>query len=202
MYFPNCVQDTTQAAVWRALDSWTCFRRKSSNAEGESTPSWREAAAPLSRSGERRSSCSNLVPRSRASQPLLSACFSVVGLGQGHCSVAKLCPTLQPRGLQLAQPPCPHRVCPSSCPLNRSASKPGRGGNSFFSEFPVSLPCSQASPPPHGCCARIHLATGVTLHVGFSPMQANILVFFVNLFYCLKKNLRSKELLGKLGNCI
>ena len=37
------------------------------------------------------------------------------------CSVAKLCSTLQPHGLQHARPPCPTLspgICPSSCPLS------------------------------------------------------------------------------------
>ena len=40
-----------------------------------------------------------------------------------HCSVAKLCPTLQPQGLKHARLPCPslsHEVCSDSCPMSQS----------------------------------------------------------------------------------
>ena len=51
-----------------------------------------------------------LFPGAEPASP--SSQHAVVGLGQGHCSVAKLCPTLQPHGLQLAQPPCPSQSLP------------------------------------------------------------------------------------------
>ena len=49
----------------------------------------------------------------------------MTGERKGDCccsSVAQLCPSLQPRGLQHARLPCPSlspRVCSNSCPLSR-----------------------------------------------------------------------------------
>ena len=61
-------------------------------------------------------------------------------------SVAQLCPTLPPHGLQHARLPClsqSPKVCPSSCPLNRWCHSTISSSVTLFSSCPQSFPSTQ-----------------------------------------------------------
>ena len=65
------------------------------------------------------------------------------------CSVAKLCPTLQPHGLQHTRLPCPSpspRVCSNSCPLSWWCHPTISSSVTLFSSCLQSFPTSASFP--------------------------------------------------------
>ena len=65
------------------------------------------------------------------------------------CSVAKLCLSLSPHGLQHARSPCPSpspRICPSSCLLHWWCHLAFSSSDAIFSFCPQSFPASGTFP--------------------------------------------------------
>ena len=76
-------------------------------------------------------------------------CASFLELLFCCCSVTKLCPTLQPHGLQHARLPCPSLspgVCSDSCPLSRWCDPTISSSVTPFSSCPQSFPASGSFP--------------------------------------------------------
>ena len=85
-------------------------------------------------------SAPRMSPRPRASVSLGNHC---------HCSVTKLCLTLQPHGLQHARLPCPSlspRVCSNSCLLSWGCHPTISSPAALFSFCLPSFPASGSFP--------------------------------------------------------
>ena len=88
-------------------------------------------------------------------------------------SVAQLCPTLRPHGLQHARPPCPSPtpgVYSNSCPLSRWCHPAISSSVLPFSSCPQSLPAS-GSFPISQLFASGGQSTGVSASASVLPMN-------------------------------
>ena len=108
-------------------------------------------------------------------------------------SVAKLCPTLQPRGLQNTRPLCPSPypwVCASSCPLKQCCHPTISSSVTLFSFRLQSFPASGAFPmSPLFASGDQSVGASTLISVLLMNIQSSFLLVLIGLMSLLSKGL-------------